>query len=154
MPVSVCDPVDGSFPFVGADLFGGFDFDQTLHSQLSELTDKIGPVPAIERELMPSQLGMNPAPAGEVIRIAMPALTEETRKVFGRQARHEAESARVSIRNGRRDANGMLKELVKDKEISEDEERRGQDIVQKLTDAFIARVEKLLGAPAADLMEI
>ena len=111
-------------------------------------------IPDIERAIMKSDLGLNPATAGEVIRIAMPALTEETRKAFGRQARQEAESARVSIRNGRRDANGMLKELVKEKEISEDEERRGQEIIQKLTDDFIARVDKMLGEKEADLMEI
>ncbi|MFT6956953.1 MAG: ribosome recycling factor [Halieaceae bacterium] len=111
-------------------------------------------IPDIERAIMKSNLGLNPATAGEVIRIAMPALTEETRKVFSRQARQEAESARVSIRNGRRDANAMLKELVKEKDISEDEERRAQDDVQKLTDGFIARVERRLGEKEADLMEI
>ena len=81
-------------------------------------------------------------------------LTEETRKGFTRQARHEAESARVSVRNARRDAMAMLKELVKDKEISEDDERRGQDDVQKLTDDYVARIEKLLAQKEADLMEI
>lgn len=111
-------------------------------------------IPDIERAIMKSNLGLNPATAGEVIRIAMPALTEETRKIFSRQARQEAESARVSIRNGRRDANAMLKELVKEKDISEDEERRAQDDVQKLTDGFIAQVEKRLGEKEADLMEI
>ncbi len=111
-------------------------------------------IPDIEKAIMKSDLGLNPATAGDVIRIAMPALTEETRKAFGRQARQEAESARVSIRNGRRDANGMLKELVKEKEISEDEERRGQEVIQKLTDDFIARVDKMLGEKEADLMEI
>ena len=108
----------------------------------------------VERAIMKSDLGLNPATAGEVIRIPMPMLTEETRKGFIRQARNEAESARVSVRNARRDANSMLKELVKDKEISEDEERRAQDNVQKLTDDFVARVEKLLGEKETDLMEI
>ena len=84
----------------------------------------------------------------------MPMLTQETRKGFTRQARHEAESARVSVRNARRDAMAMLKELVKDKEISEDDERRGQDDVQKLTDDYVARIEKLLAKKEADLMEI
>ena len=111
-------------------------------------------VPAIEKAIMKSDLGLNPATAGEVIRIPMPMLTEETRKGYIRQARGEAESARVSVRNARRDANGMLKELVKEKEISEDEERRGQEEVQKLTDQFIAKVEKLLAEKEADLMEI
>ena len=111
-------------------------------------------IPEIEKAIMKSDLGLNPATAGEVIRIPMPMLTEETRKGYIRQARQEAESARVSVRNARRDANGMLKELVKEKEISEDEERRGQEDVQKLTDQFIAKVEKLLAEKEADLMEI
>ena len=111
-------------------------------------------IPEIEKAIMKSDLGLNPATAGEVIRIPMPMLTEETRKGFTRQARQEAESARVSVRNARRDAMGMLKELVKDKEIGEDDERRGQDEVQKLTDGFIARIEKLLAEKEADLMEI
>ena len=111
-------------------------------------------IPDIERAIMKSDLGLNPATAGEVIRIPMPPLTEETRRGYTKQARSEAESARVSVRNARRDAMGMLKELVKEKEISEDEERRGQDEVQKLTDGFIARVEKLLEEKEADLLEI
>jgi ribosome recycling factor len=84
----------------------------------------------------------------------MPALTEETRKGFIRQARTEAEAARVSVRNARRDAMSMLKELVKEKDISEDDERRGQDNVQKLTDDYVERIDKLLAAKEADLMEI
>ncbi|NQY02939.1 MAG: ribosome recycling factor [Halieaceae bacterium] len=111
-------------------------------------------IPDIERAIMKSDLGLNPATAGEVIRIPMPMLTEETRKGYIRQARSEAESARVSVRNARRDANQMLKDLVKEKEISEDDERRGQDVVQKLTDGFVARVEKMLEEKEADLMEI
>lgn len=111
-------------------------------------------VPEVERAIMKSDLGLNPSTAGEVIRIPMPALTEETRKGFIKQARSEAEAARVSIRNARRDAMAMLKELVKDKEISEDEEHRGQEAVQKLTDGYIARVEKTLADKEADLMEI
>jgi ribosome recycling factor len=111
-------------------------------------------IPDIEKAIMRSDLGLNPATAGEVMRIPMPMLTEETRKGFIRQARHDAESARVSVRNGRRDGMAMLKELVKDKEISEDEERRGQDMVQKLTDSYVAQIEKLLLVKEADLMEI
>jgi ribosome recycling factor len=111
-------------------------------------------IPDIERAIMKSDLGLNPATAGEGIRIPMPALTEETRKGYIKQARSEAEAARVSVRNARRDAMGMLKELVKDKEISEDDERRGQDQIQKLTDSFVARVEELLAAKETDLMEI
>ena len=108
----------------------------------------------VERAIMKSDLGLNPATAGEVIRIPMPALTEETRKGYIRQARSEAEAARVSVRNARRDAMQMLKDLVKDKDISEDDERRGQDAVQKMTDAFVARIEKMLADKEADLMEI
>ena len=108
----------------------------------------------VERAIMKSGLGLNPSTAGEVIRIPMPMLTEETRKGFTRQARQEAESARVSVRNARRDAMGMLKELGRDKEISEDDERRGQDEIQKLTDTFVAKVEKLLAEKEADLLEI
>ena len=111
-------------------------------------------VPQIERAIMKSDLGLNPSTAGGVIRIPMPMLTEETRKGFTRQARQEAESARVSVRNARRDAMGMLKELVKEKEISEDEERRGQEDVQKLTDSFIGQIEKHLVEKETDLMEI
>lgn len=111
-------------------------------------------VPAVERAIMKSDLGLNPATAGEVIRIPMPPLTEETRRGYIKQARSEAESARVSVRNARRDAMGMLKELVKEKDISEDDERRGQDRVQKLTDQFVGKIEQMLEAKEADLLEI
>ncbi len=111
-------------------------------------------IPEIERAILKSDLGLNPATAGEVIRIPMPMLTEETRKGFIKQARHEAESARVSVRNARRDAMAMLKEMVKEKEIGEDDERRGQEEVQKLTDNYVARIEKQLAEKEADLMEI
>ncbi|KGE04482.1 ribosome recycling factor [Pseudohaliea rubra] len=111
-------------------------------------------IPEVERAIMKSDLGLNPATAGEVIRIPMPPLTEETRKGYIKQARSEAESARVSVRNARRDAMGMLKDLLKEKEISEDDERRGQDAVQKLTDGYVARVDSMLADKEADLMEI
>lgn len=110
--------------------------------------------PDIERAIMKSDLGLNPATAGEVIRIPMPVLTEETRKGYIKQARAEAESARVSVRNARRDALGMLKDLHKEKEISEDEERRAQEAVQKLTDAYVAKVESALTEKESDLMAI
>ncbi|PDH36991.1 MAG: ribosome recycling factor [Halieaceae bacterium MED-G27] len=110
--------------------------------------------PDVEKAIMKSDLGLNPSTAGDVIRIPMPMLTEETRRGYIKQARAEAESGRVSIRNARRDANGMLKDLVKDKDISEDEERRAQDAVQKLTDTYVAKVEAALTAKEADLMEI
>lgn len=111
-------------------------------------------VPDIEKAIMKSDLGLNPVTAGENIRIPMPALTEETRKGYIKQARAEAESGRVSVRNARRDALNMLKELLKDKEISEDDDRRAQDRVQKLTDKYVAKVEKVLSDKEADLMEI
>lgn len=111
-------------------------------------------VPEIEKAIMKSALGLNPSSAGEVIRIPMPALTEETRKGFIRQARNEAEAARVSVRNARRDAISMLKDLLKEKDISEDEDRKAQDEVQKLTDRFVAEVEKSLAGKESDLLEI
>ena len=111
-------------------------------------------VPDIEKAIMKSDLGLNPSTAGEVIRIPLPPLTEETRKGYTRQARQEAENARIAIRNIRRDALSDLKELEKEKEISEDDERRGADDVQKITDKFVAEVEKALVAKESDLMEI
>ncbi|NRB39597.1 MAG: ribosome recycling factor [Pseudomonadales bacterium] len=111
-------------------------------------------VPEVEKAIMKSDLGLNPSSAGRVIRVPMPMLTEETRKGYYKQAKDEAEKARVSIRNARRDANSTFKDLIKDKEISEDEERKGQEDVQKITDAFIADVEKMLQIKEADLMEI
>lgn len=111
-------------------------------------------VPEIEKAIMKSDLGLNPSTTGELIRVPMPQLTEETRKGYIKQAKAEAESARVSIRNIRRDANTHLKELVKSKDISEDEERRAGDEVQKLTDKFIAEVDAALVVKEKDLMEI
>ena len=111
-------------------------------------------VPDIEKAIMKSDLGLNPSTAGAVIRIPMPMLTEETRKNFIRQARGEAETARVSIRNIRRDALAEVKALVKDKEISEDDERRASDDIQKITDQYVANVDSALSAKEKDLMEI
>lgn len=111
-------------------------------------------VPDIEKAIYKSDLGLNPATTGGVIRVPMPPLTEETRKGYIRQARQEAETARVSVRNIRRDSNNDLKELLKEKEISEDDDRRGQDMVQKVTDKFVAEIDSLLEKKEADLMEI
>ncbi len=111
-------------------------------------------VPDVEKAILKSDLGLNPSTAGEVIRVPLPALTEETRKGYTKQARHEAEQARIAIRNIRRDAIADLKELEKEKEISEDDERRGADEVQKITDHFIAEVEKGLAEKEKDLMAI
>lgn len=111
-------------------------------------------VQAIEKAIMTSDLGLNPNTAGTVIRIPMPALTEETRKNFIKHAKSEAETARVSVRNIRRDANGQLKDLLKEKSISEDDDRRAQDDIQKLTDKYIAEIDKTFAAKERDLMEI
>ena len=108
----------------------------------------------IERAIMKSDLGLNPATAGEVIRIPMPALTEETRKGFSRQARQEAENSKVSVRNIRRDVLSDIKELLKEKEITEDDDRRAHEDIQKLTDRFIGVVDEALAAKEQDLMEI
>ena len=111
-------------------------------------------VPDIEKAIMKSDLGLNPSTQGELIRLPMPPLTEETRKNFIKQARAEAESARISIRNIRRDALADVKDLVKEKEISEDDERRAADDIQKITDKFIAEVADVLAVKEKDLMEI
>ncbi|CAI8170655.1 MAG: Ribosome-recycling factor [Cellvibrionales bacterium UBA7375] len=111
-------------------------------------------VPEIEKAIMKSELGLNPSTAGTIIRIPLPALTEETRRNYGKQARHEAEGSRIGIRNIRRDVLSDIKDLLKEKEISEDEERKAQDDVQKITDRFIAKVEEALAAKEKDLLEI
>ena len=109
---------------------------------------------AIEKAIRTSDLGLNPVTVGELIRVPMPALTEERRRDLTRIVKHEAEDARVAIRNIRRDANAHLKELLKDKKIAEDEERRGQDEIQKLTDRYIAEIEKILQTKETELMAI
>ena len=109
---------------------------------------------AIEKAIMTSDLGLNPATSGDVIRIPLPVLTEERRKDLTKVVRHEAETARVSIRTVRRDANATLKELLKSKEIAEDEERRLTDVVQKLTDKYSAEIDQLLTAKEKELMAI
>ncbi len=111
-------------------------------------------VPDVEKAIMKSDLGLNPATAGSVIRVPMPPLTEETRKGYIRQARAEAETARVSVRNIRRDVLADIKELQKAKEISEDEERKAQDDVQKITDSYVAKIDQALKDKEVDLLEI
>ena len=111
-------------------------------------------VQAIEKAILKSDLGLNPATAGTVIRIPMPPLTEETRRELVKVVRHDGEAAKVAIRNIRRDANSDFKDLLKEKEISEDEERKAQDAIQKLTDAHVAGVDKVLATKEAELMEI
>ena len=109
---------------------------------------------AVEKAIRDSNLGLNPAAMGDVIRVPMPMLTEERRKDLIKVVRSEAEDGRVSIRNVRRDANDHIKKLLKDKEISEDEARRGEEAIQKLTDKAIAEVDKILAAKEEDLMAI
>jgi ribosome recycling factor len=109
---------------------------------------------AIEKAIRNSDLGLNPVTVGELIRVPMPSLTEERRRDLTRIVKHEAENARVAMRNIRRDANAHLKELLKEKKIAEDEERRGQDEIQKLTDRYIAEIEKALQTKEAELMAI
>jgi len=111
-------------------------------------------VPAIEKAILKSDLGLNPATNGDTIRLPMPALTEETRKDYIKQARAEAEKGRVSVRNIRRDANSTVKDLLKEKEISEDEQRQSEDEIQKLTDKFIGEVDSLLAVKEKDLMQV
>ncbi|HAT1992638.1 TPA: ribosome recycling factor [Legionella pneumophila] len=111
-------------------------------------------VAAIEKAILNSDLGLNPATAGTAIRVPMPPLTEERRKELIKVVRHEGEQGRVSIRNIRRDANNQLKELVKEKAISEDDERRAAEAIQKLTDRYIFEVDAVLAEKEKDLMEI
>lgn len=111
-------------------------------------------VGAIEKAIMTSELGLNPATAGTVIRVPLPPLTEERRRDMIRLVRHEAEGARVAIRNIRRDAINDFKELLKAKDISEDDERRAQEDIQRLTDQYVAQVDKVLEGKEAELLEI
>jgi ribosome recycling factor len=111
-------------------------------------------VSVVEKAIMTSDLGLNPMTAGSVIRVPMPPLTEERRRDLIKVVRHEGEGAKVAIRNIRRDANHNLKELVKEKMISEDDERRGQEIIQKLTDQHTKEVDEALEVKEKELMEI
>ena len=111
-------------------------------------------VAVIEKAIMTSDLGLNPSTAGTIIRVPMPPLTEERRKELVKVVRELAENARVAVRNIRRDANSDLKTLAKDKDISEDDEHRGQDLVQKVTDQSTDEIESLLQTKEKELMEI
>lgn len=108
----------------------------------------------IEKTIRDSDLGLNPASQGDLVRVPMPALTEERRRDLTKVVRHEAETARVAVRNIRRDAITHLKDELKAKTVSEDDERRAQDDVQKLTDKYIAEIDKVLHAKEADLMAV
>lgn len=108
----------------------------------------------VEKAIRESDLGLNPQAMGESIRVPMPALTEERRKELTKVVKAEGEDAKVAIRNLRRDANDAFKKLVKDKEISEDDERRAQDAIQKLTDQFVADIDKMVAQKEADIMKV
>ena len=108
----------------------------------------------IEKAIRESDLGLNPSATGDVIRVPMPALTEERRRELIKVVKGEGESAKVAVRNLRRDANNHLKDLLKHKSVSEDEERRAQEEIQKLTDRFIGEVDKLLAAKETDLLAV
>ena len=111
-------------------------------------------VQVVEKAIRESDLGLNPATQGDVIRVPMPALTEERRRELTKVVKSEAETAKIAVRNLRRDANEQLKKLVKDKEISEDDERRAGDDVQKLTDKFVAEIDKLVVTKEAEIMTV
>jgi len=111
-------------------------------------------IPQIERAIMTSDLGLNPSTSGSLIRLPLPPLTEETRRDLVKVVRAEAEQARVSVRSVRRDANSDLKELLKEKEISEDEERRGEELVQQLTDKMVIEVDRVLKEKEEELMTV
>jgi ribosome recycling factor len=111
-------------------------------------------VGAIERAIRDSDLGLNPATQGEMIRVPMPPLTEERRRELTKVVKTEGEGAKVAIRNLRRDANGQMEKMLKDKAIGEDDERRGQEEIQKLTDRYVAEVDKMLQAKEVELMAV
>ena len=111
-------------------------------------------IQTVDKSIRESGLGLNPVTSGDTVRVPMPALTEERRKELIKVVKHEAENARVSIRNLRRDANNTLKEALKKKEVSENDERRAQDDVQKLTDRHIAEIEKLLQDKEKELLAV
>lgn len=111
-------------------------------------------IPTVEKALLKSDLGITPSSTSELIRVPLPALTEQNRKDLAKQAKQEAENARIAIRNIRRDAIADIRELVKEKEVAEDEAHKGEDDIQKLTDRRVAEVEAALSAKEADLMEV
>ncbi|MEO8976548.1 MAG: ribosome recycling factor [Casimicrobiaceae bacterium] len=111
-------------------------------------------IPVVEKAIRDSDLGLNPATQGDIVRVPMPALTEERRRDLIKVVRHDAENARVAIRNVRRDANEQLKKLLKDHKVAEDDERHAQADVQKLTDRFIGEVDRQLAAKETDLMAV
>lgn len=111
-------------------------------------------VQVVEKAIIESDLGLNPATSGQTIRIPMPALTEERRKELAKVAKSEGENAKIALRNIRRDANHQLKELLKNKEISEDEDKRAEESIQKLTDKYVSAVDKVVADKEKDIMEL
>jgi ribosome recycling factor len=111
-------------------------------------------VAVVDKAIRESDLGLNPATSGDLIRVPMPPLSEERRREMTKIARNDAEHAKIAVRNLRRDANEQLKKLVKEKAISEDDERRGEDEVQKLTDRFVAEIDKLLAVKEQEIMTV
>ena len=108
----------------------------------------------VEKAIRESDLGLNPASMGDIIRVPMPALTEERRKELVKVVKQEAEGAKIAVRNIRRDANEQLKKLLKDKAVTEDEERRAQDDVQKMTDKFVAEIDKMITEKEAEILKV
>ena len=108
----------------------------------------------VEKAIRESDLGLNPASMGDLIRVPMPALTEERRKELVKVVKHEGENAKIAVRNIRRDANEHLKKMLKDKDISEDDERRAQDDVQKMTDKFVAEIDKMITEKEAEILKV
>ena len=108
----------------------------------------------VEKAIRESDLGLNPASMGDIIRVPMPALTEERRKELVKVVKQEAEGAKIAVRNIRRDANEQLKKLLKDKAVTEDEERRAQDDVQKMTDKFVAEIDKMITEKEAEIVKV
>ena len=111
-------------------------------------------IPVVEKAILTSDLGLNPSTSGVVIRVPLPPLTEQRRKDLIKVVRHEAENGRVAVRNIRRDANAELKSALKDKQLSEDDEKRGEEQIQKLTDQYIKEIDALLEEKEADLLAI
>ena len=111
-------------------------------------------IPAVEKAIRDSDLGLNPATSGDVVRVPMPALTEQRRKDLVKVVRHEGENAKVAVRNLRRDANHGVKELLKAKQVSEDEDRRAEDAIQKMTDRYVAEIDKLIAEKEKEVMTV
>jgi ribosome recycling factor len=111
-------------------------------------------VPVVEKAIRDSDLGLNPATSGDVVRVPMPPLTEQRRKELVKIVKHEGENAKVAVRNLRRDANNHVKELLKAKQVSEDEDRRAEDAIQKLTDRYVAEIDKLIAEKEKEVMTV